>query len=165
MFIYKIYSEKGDKVYIGSTKKKYLSSRWSDHRSMYRRKVGGHCASYELFDEYGMDNCKIQMLEECDDTLRYERERHWITTTPNCINIVKNTHLTRDEKRQYHAEWFQSYKKEKSEDYKKRNRISYEKQKEKMSEKVSCECGMTYTAQHKKRHMNTQFHLKYSSNK
>jgi group I intron endonuclease len=165
MFIYKIYSEKGDKVYIGSTKKRYLCNRWADHCSKYRLKNGGHCASYELFNEYGMDECKIQLLEECDDSQRYERERYWITSSPNCINIIKNKYLTKDEKKQYHAEWIQSYKKENPEDYKEKVRKNNQQQKERRSEKILCECGIEYTQNHHKRHRETIRHLNLMKNK
>jgi hypothetical protein len=158
MFIYKIHSDNGDKVYIGSTRKKYLCARWSDHRSKYRTGKGRHCASYDLFNEYGMDNCKIQLLEECDEGLRYERERHWITETPNCINIVKNTNLTKEEKKAYHTEWRKKWMEEKVDEYKEKSHKSYLKQKPMMSVKVMCECGIEYTQAHYKRHIETIRH-------
>jgi group I intron endonuclease len=164
MFIYKIFSEKGDKVYIGSTRKKYLSNRWACHRSKYRLKQGGHCASYELFDEYGMENCKIQLLEECDESIRYERERHWIQATPHCVNIVKNSNLTREEKRAYHTEWRKKWMVEKVDEYKERMRKDYLKQKPKMSAKVMCECGIEYTQNHHQRHRETLRHKERMEN-
>ena len=65
--IYKIYSHVGDKIYIGSTTKQLLSQRMAKHRSEYKRwKSGGKCSfirSYELFDEYGIENCFIELIE------------------------------------------------------------------------------------------------------
>jgi hypothetical protein len=43
--------------------KQYLSTRWAGHTSDYRRKPI-NCASKELFDEYGHDNCQIVSIEE-----------------------------------------------------------------------------------------------------
>ena len=45
--------------------------------------------SYILFDEYGVDNCKIELIEACPcnsiDELR-KRETHYIQTIPNINN-------------------------------------------------------------------------------
>ena len=164
MFIYKIHSDNGDKVYIGSTRKKYLSNRWADHCSKYRLGKGGHVASYDLFKEYGMENCKIQALEECDDNLRYERERYWIQTFPHCVNIVKNINLTKEEKRAYHTEWRKKWMVEKVDEYKQKSHESYLKQKPKMSAKAVCECGIEYTLSHEKRHRDTLQHKERMEN-
>ena len=65
--IYKIYSHVGDKIYIGSTTKPLLSQRMTKHRSEYKRwksgGKGGFIRSYELFDEYGIENCIIELIE------------------------------------------------------------------------------------------------------
>ena len=58
--IYKIISDVGDKIYIGSTTKDTLAKRMAEHRSCYKRWKAGLCGktmSYELFDEYGIENC------------------------------------------------------------------------------------------------------------
>ena len=64
--IYKIESALGDKVYIGSTTKQYLSQRMDKHRSCYKNKDSqkGKCTSFKLFDEYGVDNCNILLIEK-----------------------------------------------------------------------------------------------------
>ena len=68
--IYKIEpidGEDGD-VYIGSTTKEYLSQRMTAHRSSYNHwKKGkrGKTYSFVLFEKYGVDNCKIILLENC----------------------------------------------------------------------------------------------------
>ena len=97
--IYKIYSDLGDKVYIGCTTKKYLSQRMAKHKHDYtyfkkwRADTGfAFVTSYLLFDEYGFDNCKIELLETypCNsiDEIR-KREAHYIKTIPN-INKAHN---------------------------------------------------------------------------
>lgn len=66
--IYKIESHLGDKIYIGSTAKFYLSQRFQQHKSAYKQwKEGKGCnvTSFELFEEYGVDNCQIVLIEEC----------------------------------------------------------------------------------------------------
>ena len=80
-------------VYIGSTTKKYLSQRLSGHRSEYQRYKQGNkrsvTTSHKLFDEYGVDNCSIVLIEDypCDDVNALRaREGFHIRNTPNCVN-------------------------------------------------------------------------------
>jgi hypothetical protein len=52
--IYKIESHLGDKIYIGSTTKEYLSQRMDSHRGNYKVWKDGKInktTSFELFDE------------------------------------------------------------------------------------------------------------------
>jgi len=65
--IYKIESHLGDKIYIGSTAKQYLSQRFQQHKNSYKQwKLGkiGKINSFELFDEYGVENCIVVLIEE-----------------------------------------------------------------------------------------------------
>ena len=64
--VYKIWSPNGDKIYVGSTTKQYLSQRMTAHRNNYNTWKNGKCClttSFLLFDEYGIDNCFIELLE------------------------------------------------------------------------------------------------------
>jgi hypothetical protein len=64
--VYKIWSTLGDMIYIGSTTKEYLSQRMTTHRYGYTAWKKGKMTfitSYKLFDEYGVDNCIIELLE------------------------------------------------------------------------------------------------------
>ena len=66
--IYKIESYLGDMIYIGSTTKKYLSQRMDTHRSDYKRWKNGvynFVTSFTIFEEYGIENCNIVLLELC----------------------------------------------------------------------------------------------------
>lgn len=158
-FIYKISSPNNERIYVGSTGKKYVSNRKSDHHhkyKLYKQGKGRRCASYLLFDEYGFENCKWEIIEEVSNECQLERERYWYEQL-NAINYIRPT-STPEEQKQSKAEWFQKYKEEKKEEYKERNHKSYLKQKDKMSEVIQCNCGKTYTANHKKRHMQTKFH-------
>lgn len=96
--IYKIESDLGDKIYIGSTTKEKLCQRMSHHRSDYnywkneKNKTyhSSHIRSFDLFDEYGIDNCKITLIEICPCTSKDElhsRESHFIRTL-SCVNKV-----------------------------------------------------------------------------
>ena len=70
--IYKIESDLGDLIYIGSTTKERLSSRLAQHVYVYRNKPKdgalkkGKSPNYTstiLFDKYGVENCKIILIE------------------------------------------------------------------------------------------------------
>ena len=89
--IYKIESTQGPKVYIGSTTKQYLSQRMDKHRSAYKQWKDGKVnkvMAYDLFDEYGIENCSIVLIEsfQCNskDELR-AREGHHIKSN-ECVN-------------------------------------------------------------------------------
>jgi predicted GIY-YIG superfamily endonuclease len=64
--IYKIINNQNDDIYIGSTVET-LSKRMSKHRYKYREwKAGTYvrkCMSYEMFDEVGLENCQIILIE------------------------------------------------------------------------------------------------------
>ena len=85
--------DEGD-VYIGSTAKFYLSQRMDTHRSNYQKWRVGYVkyttTSFNLFDKYGVGNCKIVLLESVDAKSKDEllaREAHYIKTM-KCINKV-----------------------------------------------------------------------------
>jgi len=91
--VYKIESSLGDKIYIGSTTKSQLSQRMTAHRDSYKRWKAGKCnmlTAYHLFDEYGVENCKIVLLEDCPCESKDQlsaREAHYIRTL-ECVNKV-----------------------------------------------------------------------------
>ena len=76
----KIEHTDGD-VYIGSTSRKYLSQRWSQHRQT-------PISISKLTEKYGLDNLICELLEEYNCETRQElfrRERYYIELIP-CIN-------------------------------------------------------------------------------
>lgn len=89
--IYKIESSLGDKVYYGSTTKQYLSQRMTRHRGSYNMWLEGKCnlvMAYKLFDEYGIENCKIVLVENYPCKTKDEltaREAYYIKNF-ECVN-------------------------------------------------------------------------------
>lgn len=89
--IYKIESHLGEKVYIGSTTKEYLSQRMTAHRASYNQwKKGKDCdvRAFQLFEEYGVDNCNIVLIELSPCNSKDElsaKEAHYIKTL-KCVN-------------------------------------------------------------------------------
>jgi hypothetical protein len=80
-------------VYIGSTTKKYLSQRMDSHRHDFEGWILGcrnytKISSFNIFEKYGIENCRIVLLELCscgskDELLACERKH--IVSTP-CVN-------------------------------------------------------------------------------
>ena len=85
--VYAIRNRTSEQVYIGTTTKRYLSDRMSGHRYAYRKELEGNssrpCRSHLIL---ACPTAYIELLEECDEGRRKERERWWIENTPNCVN-------------------------------------------------------------------------------
>ena len=167
--VYKIYSHHGDKIYIGSTTKEFLSQRMTKHRSDYKCWKSGKRAfisSYKLFDEYGVENCFIELLEAkpCtnrDELLKLEGE---YIKKMNCVNKCMRGRT----KKEYYED-----NKEKAKQYYKDNQEAISEQtkqyyidnatkiKLRKSESHLCECGTNYTYAHKARHLRSLKHQHY----
>jgi hypothetical protein len=129
-------------------------------RSKKKTGKGGNTSSYELFDKYGVENCKITLLEVCscnskDELTKREltkRESHYIKSML-CVNkVVPN---------RTYAEW----RNDNREQYiiiRKKYRDA-NKEKISLSEKVTniCECGFTHRHWEKCKHFRTKKHLKF----
>ena len=160
--------EEGD-IYIGSTTKAYLSQRMDTHRSKYKIwQLGKYdkVQVFDLFNKYGVENCKIILIELVDANCKEEllaREAHYIKTL-NCVN-KRVPFRTNEEKKQlnhdYKAEYYEKNKdaiKARIKDYKILNK---EKIKQQMYKVCDCECGSTYTHQNYKRHCTSKKHIEY----
>jgi hypothetical protein len=69
-----------NRLYVGSTARR-LGQRLAEHKKDYKRHcigLGTRCSSFQLFEEYGIDNLQIVEIEKCDMAIRKERERYWI---------------------------------------------------------------------------------------
>ena len=112
--IYKIESHLGDKIYVGSTARDYLSQRLQGHKNAYKRwkdkKDDRLMTSFILFDEYGLDNCKIVLIESYPCNNKDEknaREGHFIKEL-NCVNKFIAGRLPKEYKED-NKEKFQKY--------------------------------------------------------
>jgi len=78
----------GDEEYIGSTERT-AERRFVEHVSSYNTKHG-LCASFMLFEKYGVENCRIEVIEtgEYDTREAYrKREGELILASPKCVNL------------------------------------------------------------------------------
>ena len=84
--IYKIVDVGYNKCYIGSTVQA-LSSRMGKHRESYKAKTKG-CSSFQLFDEFGLANCKIELVElyPCTSNEELRQREGYHIQAKDCVN-------------------------------------------------------------------------------
>lgn len=132
--IYMIWSILGDDKYYGSTTQK-LSIRMCGHKTSYKKGIK-NISSYILFEKYGIDNCKIELVLNypCNSKEELNKKEGEYIRNNQCVNkqIAGRTHKiyyeeNKDKIKEYQKEWFFDNK-ERIREYKETN-------KEKTSEK------------------------------
>ena len=88
--IYQIIDNAYTKCYIGSTCQ-HLSSRMGAHRRDYKRYLLGNfnlTTSFLLFQEFGLENCKIELIEEypCKNKEELLKKEGFYIKLTNCVN-------------------------------------------------------------------------------
>ena len=88
--IYKIVDVGYNKMYIGSTCED-LSKRMERHRTAYKRYLRSEKKDTKvhlLFDEYGVENCKIELIEEyaCSNKMELLRQEGHHIRENDCVN-------------------------------------------------------------------------------
>ena len=91
--IYKLCSNKTDKIYIGSTAQKYLSTRLARHKQYIKEWMNGKHNYVTSFEMFKFDDVKIILIESypCDNKDQlHAREQYWIDQNKDiCINHQK----------------------------------------------------------------------------
>ena len=171
--IYKIVDVGYNKCYIGSTTEK-LSVRFCKHTHHYRtydeNNKKRYCRCFELFDEYGVNNCKIELVETCkcetkEELLKYEGEH---IRNNDCLNKI----IAGRTDKEYRNDNKQKLKEMKHDDYLKnadkyreKNKewriMNKEQQQKYRARTFTCGCGSTSTITHKHRHEKSKKHQDY----
>ena len=76
-YIYKITNLINNKIYIGKTLQT-IEKRFKEHCKDYLKREEEKRPLYSAMKKYGINNFKIEQVEECDENLIDERERYWI---------------------------------------------------------------------------------------
>jgi hypothetical protein len=109
--IYMIIDADGRIRYYGSTAQT-LMERWWEHKSHFNswKKNGSRpCAIYKYFDEYGIDNFRIELVEDypCDNDEQLRMKEDEYICENECVN-EQRAYTTYEEKlaqkRQYHQD-------------------------------------------------------------
>ena len=137
--IYKLTSSQTDKVYIGSTYRS-LSERFSGHKTHYKCWLTSQVKKITSCDLLQYTDVKIELIKEfpCETKKELEKEEGKLIVENNCVNkhVAGRTR-------------------------KETTRISRNKNKEKIYEKFTCECGGNYIYANKSRHFKNKKHLKF----
>lgn len=185
--IYKIVDSGYNECYYGSTVQP-LSKRMGQHREKYHLYKDGKFAlmtSFNLFDKYGLENCKIELVEnyECKSKEElHQREAYWIRNN-NCVNkfiptrtkkehyednkeeISKNKKEYYEDNKEEILQKCKEYYQDKKDDIVQRVKIYRDSNKEYIYEDIVCECGGKYKRKHKSTHEKTKKHIGYLSQK
>jgi len=99
--IYKIESHLGDKIFIGSTTKEHLCQRMDTQRHNYDAWKNGTqelTTVYLIFEEYGVKNCKIILLEAfpCKTKDELESKKEFYIKSMDCVNKVIPQRTTKE---------------------------------------------------------------------
>ena len=155
---YKIWSTVGDKIYVGSTCKEYLSQRMVAHREAYRqwkKASQKFITAYTMFDEYGLDNCFIELLEAkvCSSKDELKQLEGKYIRSLRCVNKVipdrqrlEYRNDTKETTKEYNRQYHDLHK----------DTINQRK-----NEKNDCECGGKYIRAAKAQHFKTIKHRQY----
>ena len=158
--IYKIVADNGEEgdVYIGSTTKKRLCDRMVQHRYTYKKWKEGEYhkfSSFDLFEKYGIENCKIILVEEfnCDTKDQLLKHESYYIESTHCVNkCIPNR--TR-------KKYCEANKDKKKLIDKKYAEVNKERLKEANSKSFYCECGSICRYGDKAKHMRTIKHQNY----
>ena len=163
--IYKIVSVDYSKCYIGSTTES-LKKRFERHRGKYKDYLKGEAdntRAYWLFDEFGVENCKIELIENypCNSREELERKEGEYIRNTDCMNKII-AGRTRQERYKDENDYicFQKkiYRELHPEKRQEEGRRRYEKIKDRLFETRLCGCGKYFTVHHIRRHEKSQYH-------
>ena len=156
--IYKIVDVGYNRCYIGSICES-LSKRMARHRTHYnslKKGKRGHAKSFDIFEEYGIENCKIEWIEDypCDTKKELKASEGFSIPNLECVNRIV-VGRTPQQYQQQNADSVKAYKICKQQWYEKKVRTA-DKAKEDADVKESCVCGSTYILDEKNTHSRTK---------
>jgi hypothetical protein len=169
--IYKLWSPQGNEIYIGSTINT-LAKRLGNHKICHNT-----CNSKYLFENY--DDVRIELIEEypCNNKMELDRKEGQHIRNNECLNtrIAGRTQKeyredNKEDRQEYNKKWCQDNKEHKKEYNKKwhENNKEHEqkyreKNKERLSQKFNCECGIVIRIGDKARHLKSKKHIAFTN--
>ena len=89
--VYKITNLVNGKFYIGSSNN--IEFRWKQHKDKLNEDKHGNTYLQNAWNQYGEENFKFEIIEECSPELQFEREQFYLNTLSpfdkNGYNIVR----------------------------------------------------------------------------
>ena len=169
--IYKIISGQGNECYVGSTFDE-LNYRFRGHKRKYqlwkKKLINNKTTSFQLFEKYGMNNCKCILIKEYDVIDRKHLEAYetlWICKLKkNVVNKQFPFCIMKLSQKLQHKLYYEKNK----EKLKNKSRKRYEENKNeenmKKKEKINCECGSVVRRSDKARHIKSKKHQNWLNN-
>ena len=125
--VYRIWSLDTEDIYIGSSCDT-LSNRFCSHKISYKlwkEGKGAFYSSFNLFDQVGVENCKIELIKDfpCNSKVELNREEGRIMRENK--DIIVNKYQAGRTKKEYDEEYNQLHKeqiKEKAKEYYEQNK-------------------------------------------
>jgi hypothetical protein len=170
--VYKVTGMDPNDLYcVGTTTKKYLSQRMTKLRADYiawKDSKHSHQKVYDIFDKYGVDNCRIILLETCSVSSKDELRSRGQSFKDLLALLPSKENAIRDEgevhKKLQRRNYYQNHKDESLE----RTKQWYEENKERVNNKKNedvhcdiCNCDMTRSSMG--RHLKSTKHLRSST--
>jgi hypothetical protein len=124
--IYKVIDNNHNLIYYGSTINK-LCKRIATHREAYRKKKA-YYTIFEIFDKYGLENCKIELVENfpCNNRKELDAREGFYIKNNECVNK-----FVAGRSKEYYKEYQKEYQKKLYEKKKDLIKIKNEKYREK----------------------------------
>lgn len=161
-------------LYVGSTCYS-LNDRFINHKRAYRNNKKRVCSVNTLFDKYGINGCKVKLIENfpCDNRKELLERESYFFGKLLCVNKV-NPYVTPEQSKERVKKWqleHTEHRKKYMDEYVLKNydtlskkKLEYKKEnKEKIAgqqlEKHLCVCGKFFTQCNRQRHFRTMFHI------
>lgn len=119
--VYKIIVNCSNEIYVGSTQQE-CRARWQEHKDNYKRwkdKKAGGCRAFDLFDKFGIENCKIILIKQYRVTDRnqlHALEQLWINKFSKCcvnkLSAFVIDPILKKKLAEYKKKWYQDKLKE-----------------------------------------------------
>ena len=143
--IYQITDATGTDVYIGSTTQ-ILCKRFANHKSAYQSYKAGKAnkvASYDIFDKYGLNGCRILLVENfpCNSKEELMKREGEVIKAMACVNKVVPGRT----------------KKEYNDEHKEEAKAYYQANKEKILMTIRHYKGLEQTKEQRKKHNTTYY--------
>ena len=145
--IYQITDIGYNKCYIGSTCEE-LSRRMARHRIKYKSFLSGsikdNIRSFDLFNEYGVENCKIELIEyfKCDTLQELRRKEGEHIKNNECVNkyvagrTVKEYHEDNKDKIKEYLKEYREQNRDKIKESREQNKDKIKEYREKHKDKM-----------------------------
>ena len=172
--IYKIIDNDYRKCYIGSTCES-LSQRMARHRYNHHNseKWKNRTGANKLFDEFGMENCKIELIEcfPCENREELLKREGFHIKNNECINRCvagRTIEEWKEDNKEHYTQMRKQYSESNKDYIKQKSKDYYENDKkninEKRKEQVDCVCGVSVRKSDIRRHERTKKHIEFINN-